>query len=865
MSGGYDTESHHYEYGELSSNQFRVVEPLDPGPYNLNSYVLNCRIVVCSTERNIDPYDALSYTWGDHEKNECINVAGKDLPITWNLFSALRSLRRRHRRLWIDAICINQNDPREREEQVRGMAKIYQRARKVVIWLGPATLESDKLMSSLEVLEKRYNAGGHDWDVEHPLWSSLWKSLGEHGAAYNSLAVHKLQQYGLNDLLARSWFTRIWIIQEVAFAQAAVVCCGGKQVSSKIFSIAPTLLNVTVGKHRRAILDIMPGRPRHGSWWDQSRDLLPLLRRFRWAQASEARDKVFALLGICSEDAVTQRLSPNYRTTDVEIVKRVLYLLFGFEDATSQSTKEKELIQACPTISAMIENLDMLEKQAMGIYGLGRLPNRTNPYQLMASRFHGRYGPAKILVRKLIDRDLLIKPSTIATCAAHPEDGDATLHLLLQGRGLGFTLTEGIIEAAAQNRKLRTAVLQLLFDKCSGHIELTALTLHWVVMMNHRQTAKVILTQRNDISLKDAVLWLALKFQRFDLVHRLLHGLVYGGTATFIIILRAASNACLRDVYQQRLGVRLTAEAMATAREKGMKYYAHRDRSEVMQILLSECNKAEMNEDVARVVLCWCPPSALQLLFDRYNDAFEPGAVLSSIEPRYLSTEKLSVLFDQHGDKLEITTSLVRLVLHRFFRVAHVPIVQAILDQHGAGPEIVTPILVVSIQEKLQEVGLFVLTYCSYQIQVTSRVLTQAIACSELRDYWLLLFLGRCSDVDLTLKLACDIVGLCEVGTAVMLLDRLSENAEIAVSESNLKAAAARNKTREQAILSLIVEHFTKPLVSHTSSCSLEHMRSGRYLCGWSSHEPEWDERTCSFFSECWTHWNHWQNNTTSG
>lgn len=87
-------------------------------------------------------YDALSYTWatenGDATLSHSIMLDGRSLNITQNLAEGLRRLRSctSWRRLWVDAVCINQNDPNERTAQVAMMFDIYKLAQNVVIWLG---------------------------------------------------------------------------------------------------------------------------------------------------------------------------------------------------------------------------------------------------------------------------------------------------------------------------------------------------------------------------------------------------------------------------------------------------------------------------------------------------------------------------------------------------------------------------------------------------------------------------------------------------------------------------------------------------------------------------------------------------------
>lgn len=83
-------------------------------------------------------YEALSYTWGSAHKQYDIEISGNTLPITENLHLALQHLRHpeEDRILWIDAICIDQDNVGERGHQVRQMASIYERVVRAIIWLG---------------------------------------------------------------------------------------------------------------------------------------------------------------------------------------------------------------------------------------------------------------------------------------------------------------------------------------------------------------------------------------------------------------------------------------------------------------------------------------------------------------------------------------------------------------------------------------------------------------------------------------------------------------------------------------------------------------------------------------------------------
>ncbi|KAH8745248.1 heterokaryon incompatibility, partial [Hyaloscypha finlandica] len=98
-----------------------------------------------ASPEHICSYAALSYTWG-HLFRPCnIIVDGRNMIVTKNANLALRDLcnQDQDQLLWIDAICINQNNNEEREQQVQKMGSIYSNTKRVIIWLGEATYNTD--------------------------------------------------------------------------------------------------------------------------------------------------------------------------------------------------------------------------------------------------------------------------------------------------------------------------------------------------------------------------------------------------------------------------------------------------------------------------------------------------------------------------------------------------------------------------------------------------------------------------------------------------------------------------------------------------------------------------------------------------
>ncbi|KAF5495824.1 Heterokaryon incompatibility protein 6, OR allele [Colletotrichum fructicola] len=105
-------------------------------------------------------YEALSCTWGDSTSPETITVNGVEINVTRNLRLALQTLRHQSRKpggfkLWIDSICINQDNVPERNAQVAQMGKIYSQASHVAIWLGDASETSEAAMRLLFYQENR--------------------------------------------------------------------------------------------------------------------------------------------------------------------------------------------------------------------------------------------------------------------------------------------------------------------------------------------------------------------------------------------------------------------------------------------------------------------------------------------------------------------------------------------------------------------------------------------------------------------------------------------------------------------------------------------------------------------------------------
>lgn len=166
---------------------------------------VQCKLMESSLS-NPRPYDALSYVWGLKKDPRQILLDSQEYQVTENLFEALKELRIResHRVLWVDALCINQSDIAERSEQVQSMDSVYEKATRVIAWLGPHEGDS---ASTFEIFKRAESSGGFGLSLvtSHQFFEGL---------------------SGLTPLLAREYWSRAWVVQEMGFARELRIRCG---------------------------------------------------------------------------------------------------------------------------------------------------------------------------------------------------------------------------------------------------------------------------------------------------------------------------------------------------------------------------------------------------------------------------------------------------------------------------------------------------------------------------------------------------------------------------------------------------------------------------------------------------------------
>ncbi|KAK4553139.1 hypothetical protein LTR86_009866 [Recurvomyces mirabilis] len=279
-----------FQYRTIADGDvFRLVTML-PGE---RSKPIQCRLSWENSRKPRSDYRCLSYCWETTERDSAILVDGYRFAVTQNLHNALLSLRnvKTELRIWIDQICINQEDHEERSYQVSIMKHIFTNAKEVIVWLGEADDKSAKLCEYARKMPRGEHA------IRDSPKNALKRILGQ-----------RQLQDALQKLLARKWFTRVWVIPEVALARFNTVAIGNELISwdNMVRLIRDTPMPPATGfdkqsailgnpRQRIAILSQMVASQRENLYHT---DITQLLILAKSSEATDLRDKVYAFDGI---------------------------------------------------------------------------------------------------------------------------------------------------------------------------------------------------------------------------------------------------------------------------------------------------------------------------------------------------------------------------------------------------------------------------------------------------------------------------------------------------------------------------------------------------------------------------------------
>ncbi|KAI3325137.1 HET-domain-containing protein [Xylariaceae sp. AK1471] len=284
-------------------------------------------------------YEAVSYRWGSSELTEEALVDGCRFPVTKSAFNVLLARRSvwRERTIWIDQLCINQENLQEKSEQVQLMCDIYHHASRVIAYLGG------------------------DWQsrLAGPLIYELWAltyqyNTDEFGSAAFSAESKSQRWRAMADLFSNEYFNRTWIIQEIAVGQKTELYVGRMYIPWMIFAEVMlwcfqtqrrSLLTTSDDRDRRIwrngrsfenIAVITTLRPEAEEWtgavgsYSHIIDLENLLYLTFKFSAGDPRDKVFGLIGIAKSVGNAALITPDYSLSVEQVFENAARAILSF-------------------------------------------------------------------------------------------------------------------------------------------------------------------------------------------------------------------------------------------------------------------------------------------------------------------------------------------------------------------------------------------------------------------------------------------------------------------------------------------------------------------------------------------------------
>ncbi|KAM5357470.1 hypothetical protein ACJZ2D_016236 [Fusarium nematophilum] len=271
------------------------------------------------------PYKALSYAWNNgYPTSDAILISVNDraIPVGYNLYTALRRLRRPHTsvQVWVDSLCINQDDVSERTQQVKLMRDIYQNSSEVVIWLGEKGINDDLGDSILPMITGQRLSRTPEDDLARVEWYGDDRDLPKLNA-YIQAVSKRDSSFNPNIRDIFGGFCVLYLLSMKIPAAEIVhlrhidysmpIVKGLTHLLGNVNSVYPYLHDGQPLMHfSRIVTEIETTRR---LWLNiQPTSLLPLLRKFRARNATDQRDKVFALLGLVRHWLRGPRVVPDY-------------------------------------------------------------------------------------------------------------------------------------------------------------------------------------------------------------------------------------------------------------------------------------------------------------------------------------------------------------------------------------------------------------------------------------------------------------------------------------------------------------------------------------------------------------------------
>lgn len=319
-STGNVDETSLYVYGKtLEETEFRLA-CLSAAPHK--DYPVHLTLEVYPNNDRPE-YECVSYTWGGEENDPApckpvyIGQFWDVLLQSKNCWSMLKFMRpwRGIRMVWIDAVCINQTNNQERGTQVANMGQIYSECSRVVVYLGEDIITASSRFpgsQSLQSLRTR--------DLNRPIFPRGHALDGE--------------DFNLQQLLERTYFSRIWVIQELVAADRAIIRIGDIDFRAD----ANTIAKISTGLPASSVDTPFTWDDSAAPWvqhlaqgtfpTSQIRDVLDLVVVTARSRASDPRDHLFGVITLLENETLRRQFKPDYSLSFVHFCTGLFAHLF---------------------------------------------------------------------------------------------------------------------------------------------------------------------------------------------------------------------------------------------------------------------------------------------------------------------------------------------------------------------------------------------------------------------------------------------------------------------------------------------------------------------------------------------------------
>lgn len=281
--------------------------------------------IITTSLESCPPYRALSYAWGSAEVLQTITLEGQQLAIRKNLFDFLQMFYYSADAvgyLWIDQLCIDQDNDIERSCQVQMMGEIFSKAQEVIAWIGTTADSSDEMMKRIGDIERRATTSEAQVD-------NIWRSSLSDGSDVSS---------GVFDfifLMQRPYWSRLWIIQELALAKHVQIYCGTAQCSGSAFENVLRCLQLGTSVQSSFPLSLNERPTELG--------LAEVIGRFCEAKCKDVRDKIFGLAALVKE---IERPRVDYSASPEKVFADVCARLLDIHAQRSDRSKTHDCDQS---------------------------------------------------------------------------------------------------------------------------------------------------------------------------------------------------------------------------------------------------------------------------------------------------------------------------------------------------------------------------------------------------------------------------------------------------------------------------------------------------------------------------------------